>query len=129
VKQDLTTLLSLVAHLGDAAADIERQDAPPPNCLRPAAHSDWWHVVPGLGPLCVAWACLPPEVRADQTPAVAPAQATADCCRATGAFHEYWALRTADGLRRCVECDAIESTTTPAGSDCQRSDCAVEEAG
>jgi hypothetical protein len=35
----------------------------PANCLRPALHAHYWHDVPGLGWFCVAWACLPEEVR------------------------------------------------------------------
>jgi hypothetical protein len=37
----------------------------PANCTSPQTHGlyDWWHDVPGLGWFCVAWACLPDEVK------------------------------------------------------------------
>jgi hypothetical protein len=43
-------------HVEDTTAGL---DGPPHNCLKPAAHLDFWHDVPELGLLCCAWACLP----------------------------------------------------------------------
>jgi hypothetical protein len=39
---------------------------PPANCTQPevhARHGHLWHVVPGLGWYCIAWACLPEEIK------------------------------------------------------------------
>jgi hypothetical protein len=39
---------------------------PPANCTEPEAHrrsGHLWHVVPGLGWYCIAWACLPDEIK------------------------------------------------------------------